>query len=481
MDSPPLESDPIIGQKPSEDCAVVGVVGKEDVLHKIILGLKSLQHRGQESAGIATFDGSQIKVKRGMGLVSEVFRDEDPHIQETLPGNAGVGHTRYSTKGSKNLENAGPFVLSSTTGYLAVSHNGEITNAERIRTELKKKGAMFMTNSDTETMLMEITRDVQEMGIYPGLRLAMSRLKGAYSIALLINDTLFAVRDPLGFRPLTIGRVNDSFVISSESCIYDVLGGELIRDVKPGEVIELRPDGYSTVFKIPSKKTSHCMFEYVYFARPDSVIDGIEVFSTRVNLGRTLSREHPVEADVVIPVPDSGRAHALGFALESGIVYNEGLMKNRFSDRTFIMPTQERRVNAIKLKLNPIKSVIKEKRVVLVEDSIVRGNTIKHIISILRKHGATEVHVRVGSPKIVAPCYFGVDMKTRSEFIAKDKTVDEIREEIGADSLGYISIDGLVKSIGMNTEDLCLGCLTGTYPTTIPGEELVKQTELENY
>ncbi len=481
MASPPLESDPITGQKPSEDCAVVGVVGTEDALPKIILGLRSLQHRGQESAGIAVFNENVIKVKKGMGLVSEVFNEKDPHLRDSLPGNAGIGHTRYSTKGSKSLDNAGPFVLSSTTGYLAVSHNGEITNAERLREVIKKKGAMFITNSDTETMLMEFSRDIAEMGVYPGIRLAMSRLKGAYSIALMVNDTLYAIRDPFGFRPLTIGRVNGSYVVSSESCVYDVLGGEMIRDVKPGEVIELTPNGYNTVMQIPSKTVSHCMFEYVYFARPDSVIDGIEVFETRINLGRSLAREHPVTADVVIPVPDSGRAQAVGFANESGIPYNEGLIKNRFSERTFIMPNQTERINAIKLKLNPIKSAIKGKRVVLVDDSIVRGNTLRHIISILRKQGATEVHVRVGSPQIVAACYFGVDMKTKDEFIARDKSVDEIRKEIGADSLGYISISGLVESIGMPENRLCLGCLTGEYPTYIPGEEKVKQTELENY
>lgn len=481
MVSPPLESDPITGLKPSEDCAVIGIVGNSPVLSNIILGLKTLQHRGQESAGIAVFDGTSIRMKKGMGLVSEVFSDRDLSLSASLSGNVGIGHTRYSTEGSKNLENSGPFVASSSTGYIAVSHNGEVTNAEVVRNRLKKKGSVFQTNSDTEAMLTEISRDIAEMGIYPGLRLAMSRLRGAYSIALMINDVLYAIRDPFGFRPLTIGKVNGSYIVSSESCVYDVLGGEMIRDVKPGEVIELTPGGYNTIVQIPSRRVSHCMFEYVYFARPDSVIDGIEVFNTRINLGRTLSRESPVEADVVIPVPDSGRAHALGFALESGIPYYEGLMKNRFSDRTFIMPTQSERVNAIKLKLNPIKSATVDKRVVLVEDSIVRGNTIRHIVTLLRKHGAREVHVRVGSPQITAPCYFGVDMKTKSEFVARDKTVEEIREEIGADSLGYLSIDGLVESIGMPIEKLCLACLNGEYPTTIPGEETAKQTELENY
>lgn len=482
MASHHLESDPITGQKPSEYCAVIGVVGTVEALPKLILGLRSLQHRGQESAGIAVFNDDQIKVKKEMGLVSEVFNERsDPTLKETLAGTVGVGHTRYSTKGSKNLENAGPFVVSGTSGYVAASHNGEITNAEEIRASMKKKGAMFVTNSDSEAMLMEISRDIAQMGVYPGIRLAMSRLKGAYAIALLVNNVLYAVRDPYGFRPLTIGRSNGSYIISSESCVYDILGGEMIRDVKPGEVIELTPDGYNTVLQVPSKTISHCMFEYVYFARPDSVIDGIEVFESRINLGRTLAKEHPVEADVVIPVPDSGRAQAVGFANESGLPYNEGLIKNRFSERTFIMPTQEERVNAIKLKLNPIKSAIRNRRVVLVDDSIVRGNTLRYIIAMLRKQGALEVHVRVGSPQIVAPCYFGVDMKTKDDFIARDRSVEEIRKEIGADSLGYVSIAGLVESIGMPENHLCTGCLTGKYPTVIPGESTFKQTELENY
>ena len=481
MDSQPLDSDPITGQKPSDHCAVIGVVGDTPVIDNIILGLRTLQHRGQESAGIAVYDGSIIKLKKGMGLVSEVFSHREQNLSGNFYGNVGIGHTRYSTQGSKNLENAGPFVVSSSTGYLAVSHNGEITNAETIREELKRKGSAFLTGSDTEAMLMEIARDVGELGIYPGLKIAMGKLRGSYSIALMINDTLYAIRDPNGFRPLVIGKVDNSYIVSSESCVFDVLGGEMIRDVRPGEVIEMTPKRYTTLFQIRPRRISHCMFEYVYFARPDSIIDNIEVFSTRIKLGKTLARESPVSADIVIPVPDSGRAQALGFAEESGIPYNEGLIKNRFSERTFIMPTQMERKTAVRLKLNPIRSAIEGKRVVLVDDSIVRGNTIKHIVSILRSHGAREVHVRVGSPPIIAPCYFGVDMKTKSEFIARSRSNESIREEIGSDSLAYLSIDGLVSAIGMEKDNLCLGCLTGKYPEPIPGQIKIRQSELENY
>ncbi len=479
--SHPPVSGPITGQKPDEDCAVVGYAGNRNAFPFLLTGLKSLQHRGQESAGIATFDGSMIRIKKGMGLVSEVFKESDPSLNQSLAGNIGVAHTRYSTHGSKNLENAGPITISNSIGYIAISHNGEITNATQLREEMKKRGSAFITSSDTEVMLMEISRNIIELGINAGLRNAVSRLRGAYACALMINGTLYALRDPMGIRPLILGQVGDSYIIASESCVMDVLGGSVVRDVKPGELIEITPSGYKTVFIASTPNTAHCMFEYVYFARPDSVIDGSEVFSARIQMGRRLAKEYPVEADIVIPVPDSGRAQALGFSQQSGIPYGEGLIKNRYSERTFIMPTQEQRANAVRLKLNPIKSAISGKRIVLVEDSIVRGNTINYTVKILRSQGAKEVHVRVASPPIIAPCYFGVDMKTRDQFLARDKTMKEIADEIGADSVGYISIDGLIESIGLANQGLCLGCLTGSYPVPIPGEKYSFQSELENY
>ena len=421
-----------------------------------------------------------IRVKKGTGLVVEVFRDGDQQ-SGILAGSVGVGHTRYSTHGSKNIENAGPFTISNSVGYLALSHNGEITNAEQLREDMKKKGVGFVTSSDTEVMLMEISRNIIEQGINVGLRTSYSKLKGAYAATLMINDTLYALRDPQGIRPLVLGKTSNGYVVASESCAFDVLGATLIRDVQPGELIEITADGYKTVFNVASSRISHCMFEYVYFARPDSKIDGSEVFRTRIVLGRKLAEEHPVDADIVIPVPDSGRAQALGYSQGSGIPYGEGLIKNRFSDRTFIMPTQSQRESAVRMKLNPIKSAVEGKRIVLVEDSIVRGNTIKHVVRNLRSHGAKEVHVRVASPPIVAPCYFGVDMKTRDQFFARDRPLEELRAEIGCDSIGYISVDGLVESIGMEKSNLCLGCLTGAYPILIPGEKYSYQAELENY
>ena len=481
MDSLPQELDPIDGQKPSDYCAVVGYMGKEPAYPNIVASLRTLQHRGQESAGIATYNGSVIRIKKGMGLVPEVFNDKDENNGKVLSGYIGIGHTRYSTAGNKNLENAGPFLLSNALGYMSISHNGEINNAESLKEELKRKGSTFLTSSDTEVMLMVLSREIIDNGIISGFKQAMSKIKGAYSIAAMINGRLFALRDPYGFRPLILGKVNSDYIISSESCVFDVMGGEIIRDVKPGELIEITEEGPVSLFTMPAKRSAHCMFEYVYFARPDSIIDNIEVFDVRIRLGMKLAREFPAEADVVVPVPDSGRAQALGYARESGIMYTEGLIKNRYSERTFIMPDQQKRTSALKMKLNPIKSAIDGKRVVLVDDSIVRGNTMRRIISILRKSGAKEVHVRIGSPQIIAACYFGVDMKTKDQFIAEGHTLDQIRDEIGADSLGYVSVEGLVESVTMERDSLCLGCVTGEYPVELPGKKYVYQTELESY
>ena len=457
MDSPHPELDITTGQKPSEECAVVGYIGN-NAFTNIIFSLRALQHRGQESSGIATFDG-KIHIKKGMGLVSEVFRDE------FLDGRIGIGHNRYSTAGSKGIENAGPFVISSSIGYIGVSHNGEITNAHDLRERLKEKGYIFYSSSDTEVMLTEMVSEINKYGIRDGIKKAMLEIKGAYALAILINDTLYALRDPFGFRPLIMGKNNDGYIVASESAAIDTVSGKVIRDIKPGELVEIKETGYRSIFTIEHQK-SHCMFEYVYFARPDSIIDKKEVFDVRYNIGVKLAMEHPVNADVVVPVPDSGRSQALGYSVYSKIPYSEGLIKNRYSDRTFILPDQKSRYEAIKIKLNTIKSVINEKKIVLVDDSIVRGNTMRYIIGILRKDGATEVHVRVGSPPIVAPCYFGVDMKTKNDFIANGRSVEDIRKEIGADSLGYVSIVGLKESIGMN--ELCVGCLTGKYPDDIP-------------
>ncbi|MHB1492226.1 MAG: amidophosphoribosyltransferase [Thermoplasmataceae archaeon] len=483
MDSPVQHLENTVGQKPNEHCAVVGFYGTDSAFDWIYTSLRTLQHRGQESSGVAIFDGSKINVVRVMGLVNEGFKNlvENGSIYSKLNGNIGVGHNRYSTAGSKDLSGAGPVTVSSMIGELALSHNGEIVNQGELREELKKKGVTFQTQLDTEVLLMVLSREIGEKGVKNGFKNAISLLKGAYSCALLINDKLYAFRDPLGIRPLIFGQVGNHYVVASESSVLDVLGGKIIRDVEPGEVIEFSETGFKVILNSPSLRTAHCMFEYVYFSRPDSVIDGVEVYNTRILMGRQLAKEAPVAADVVVPVPDSGRTQAMGYAMELGIEYSEGLFKNRYSERTFIMPSQSLRSNSVKLKLNPIKSVIAGKKVVLIDDSIVRGTTMRYIVSILRNAGASEIHVRIGSPMIVAPCYLGVDMKTRDQFIAINKSVSEINLEIGSNSLAYLSLGGLKESIGLGNRNLCLGCLTGEYPVKIQGEKYIKQTALESY
>ena len=483
MDSLVQGSENTVGQKPNEHCAVVGFYGTENSFDWIYTSLRTLQHRGQEGSGIAIYDGRRVNVVKVMGLVSDGFKNasESGGIYSKLPGHVGVGHNRYSTAGAKDISGVGPFTVSSSVGEMALSHNGEIVNQNELRDELKRKGITFQTSTDSEVLLMMFSREISERGLKNGLRSAMTQLKGSYSCAFTINEKLYAVRDPLAIRPLMFGKVGDSFVVASESSVIDILGGEIIRDVAPGEVIEFSQLGYKTIVSMPAIKEAHCMFEYVYFSRPDSVIDDVEVYQARINMGRRLAKECPVDADVVVPVPDSGRTQAMGFALESGIEYSEGLFKNRYSERTFIMPTQSLRNSAVAVKFNPIKSVVSGKKIVLVEDSIVRGTTTRHVISILRKAGAAKIHLRIGSPMIVAPCYLGVDMKTRDQFIAIGKTFDDISREIGADSVGYLSIEGLRESIGLGKKGLCIGCLTGEYPVKILGEKYIQQTALESY
>jgi len=473
VDSLPRGSDPIDGQKPSEDCAVVGFKGRINAYEPIITALRTLQHRGQESAGMAVFDGRKTVLKKGRGLVTDVFNP----ATDSIKGRVGVGHTRYSTAGSKDVIDAGPFVINSQVGFISVSHNGEIVNADELKEEMKKEGVNFQSDSDTEVLLAELSRNISKYGLKKGFEVSMTTLRGAYACAVSINERLFAMRDPNGIRPLIIGRNADGYIIASESCAIDALEGTVIRNVEPGEVVELTDDGPKTIALRAGEKTAHCMFEYVYFSRPDSTIDGINVYMARVKMGMMLAKESPVDADLVIPVPDSGRSQAIGFSMQSGIPYTEGLMKNRYSERTFIMPTQSDRKAAIRLKLNPVREVISGKRIVLVDDSIVRGNTMRFIVSMMRKYGAKEVHVRIGSPHIIAPCYFGVDMKTKDQFIARGKTDAEINSEIGADSLAFLSIDGLKEAIGLDENSLCLGCLTGIYPIDISKKLAEKITQ----
>ncbi len=475
----PLAGGPIPGpRKRNEYCGVAGFSSSLDVSRFLYFSLRALQHRGQESAGIATYLDGRIRVHRGMGLVHEVF---DSTILDSLRGNVGIGHVRYSTMGGSKEENAQPLYIYTMEHEIAVAHNGEIVNVEELKKFLNCMGSAFVTKSDSEVIARLLAYEITKHGIIQGLKNTVLKLRGSFSLAVLIDNRLFAIRDPLGIRPLALGKITGGYGVASESTAFHSLGGEFLRDVRPGEIAEIRNDRIITHHIFERKNKAHCMFEYVYFARADSIIDGRPVYEVRRMIGRILAREHPAKADFVVPVPDSGRAHALGYSEESGIPYAEGLMKNRYVERTFIMPSQESRVMEINMKLSPVKSVIENRSIVLVDDSIVRGNTMRKIVKMLKDAGAREVHVRIGSPPIIAPCYLGIDMKTRDQFIASGRSVEEIARIIGADSLGYISIEGLVKAIGLPRKDLCLGCLTGRYPVPIKGEKIRFQSDLEEF
>ena len=460
----------------NECCGVVAVASRNKVAENIYIALMALQHRGQEAAGMAIFN-KKIENFKGLGLVDEAFKGIN--LQE-INGNAGIGHVYYSIKIS-SPENAQPTLLQTPVGEIAIAHNGIITNWKKLKEELMEEGHSFLYGNEEEVVGYLLAKYLEDKSIEKAVKSLMKKIEGSYSFTLMLNDRVFGLRDPLGIKPLCLGEIENGYIIASESVAIDALGGKFIRDVMPGELIEITPDGYKSYKLVNEKHKAHCFFEYVYFARADSVIDGIDVYKTRERLGEILAEEHPVDADYVVPIPDSGRAHAYGYSKASGIPLAEGLMKNRYIARTFILPTQQIREKLVQMKLNPVKSIINGKKIVLVDDSIVRGTTIKKIIALLRRHGAKEVHVRIGSPPIIAPCYFGIDMTTREQLIASNKTIEEIRKEINADSLGYISIDGLVKAIGIEKNNLCLGCVTGEYPVKIEGEKYRFQERLEKW
>lgn len=440
--------------------------------------MRVLQHRGQESAGIAVYSNG-IKALKGMGLAHQALRADD---LRNLRGEIGIGHVRYSTVGSSTLDNAQPVVMSTNYGDIALAHNGEIVNSDQLRDGLKKKGWAFATTSDSEIIIRMLANDISNTGDpVRSVRNVMSLLIGSYSITLMVDNRVFALRDPLGIRPLCVGRTKEGYAAASESVVFDTLGGEFMRDVEPGELIELLPGEIRSIKTGLAKGRAHCMFEWVYIARADSCLDGRLVYDVRRRIGRRLAEEQPVDADVIVPVPDSGRSHSMGYSEVSGIPYSEGLMKNRYVERTFIMPEQNDRSTGVMLKLNPLKSVIKDKRIVLVDDSIVRGTTMRQIVQLVRNAGAKEVHVRVGSPPIRAPCYFGIDMKTRDQFAATGRTVEQISNMLTADSLGYLSVEGLVDAIGHPASDLCLGCLTEEYPLPVEGERTRFQKKLDSF
>ena len=446
-------------------CGVVGIYCKDENLtaHLTFYSLFSLQHRGQESAGIAVF-GDDIKIVKGMGLVNDVF---DQETLRTLKGKIAVGHVRYSTTGGSKIENAQPFVVRTKSGVITIAHNGNLVNYLALREELEKLGSVFVSESDTEVIAQLLAKLLLSHDIEDALKLLCKRLRGSYTLIISIDDTLIAFRDPLGFKPLCFGKADFGYVFASESCAIDAVNAKLIRDVKPGEAIIVENGEIKSVFIEKSKKKAICVFEYIYFARPDSVIDGRSVYEVRNSIGKILAEESPVEADIVSPVPDSGTTSAIGFAEASGIKYLEALIKNRYVGRTFIMPSQGLREFSVRIKMNTVKENVKGKRVVLIDDSIVRGTTSRKIVDMVRDAGAKEVHFRVGSPPIISPCYFGIDMQTREELIASRKTVEEIRKEINADSLAYLSLDGLLKAVKIKKENLCLACLTGNYPIDV--------------
>jgi len=464
-----------------EECGVVGVSYSNDAPSalSIYYALYALQHRGQESAGIAVHDGTQVMTLKGMGLVPDVFNRGD--IQK-LKGSVGIGHVRYSTTGGSKIENCQPLIVSSKSGTIAIAHNGNLVNSKELRSALEKEGRIFLSDSDTEVIAHLLVKKLLHSELEDAVRELMKQVIGSYSLVILVDNKLLAVRDPLGIKPLCLGQIDNGYMVASESAAIDILNGVLIRDIAPGEMLIFKDGGMESKQLVRSKNYAHCVFEYIYFARPDSVIDGELVYSVRMRIGQTLFSEHPVKADIVSPVPDSGITAAIGFSKRSGIDYMEGLMKNRYIGRTFIMPGQDMRETAVRLKLNTIKPNIEGKKVVLVDDSIVRGTTSRRIIDLMRKSGARELHMRVASPPIISPCYLGIDMATREELIAAHKAVKGVEAVINADSLGFISIEGLVSSIGIPRDDLCLGCLTGAYPVEIPGEQCArKQLKLSEF
>ena len=444
-----------------DECGVFGIFDHEEAAKLTYLGLHALQHRGQESAGIVSADGSDLHIAKGMGLVQEIFTAE---AMGHLHGAAAIGHTRYSTAGDTSLVNAQPIVIDCNKGKLALGHNGNLTNAIELRRRLEHRGSIYQTTSDTQEIVHLIARSSARN--LPGAAVdALNQVAGAYSLLLLNRDELYAIRDPHGFRPLNLGRLGKAWVVASETCAFDLIGAEYVREVEPGELVRISKSGIESINFSPEKPHQYCIFEHVYFARPDSIIFGRQVNESRERLGQMLAREHPAEADIVVPVPDSGVPAAIGYAQESGIPFRLGLIRNHYIGRTFIEPVQAIRDFGVKLKLNPVRRLLEGRRIVLVDDSIVRGTTSRKIVRMVREAGAAEVHVRISCPPTLSPCHYGIDTPTREELIAAQQPVEEIRQYLGADSLGYLSLENLRAAIGDAKGEFCTSCYTGSYPT----------------
>jgi len=456
-----------------DECGVFGIFGREEAAKLTYLGLYALQHRGQESAGIASTDGNSLEFYKSMGLVQEIFT---PEVLARLPGTAAIGHTRYSTAGETALTNAQPVVIDCNKGKLAVAHNGNLTNALELRRRLEHSGSIFQTTSDTEVIVHLVARS-KARNLVGALADAAQQVEGAYSLVILTRDEVFAMRDPRGFRPLNLARLEDAWVVASETCAFDLIDAEYVREIEPGELVRISRSGVESIRFAPEKPHQFCIFEHVYFSRPDSVVFGRPVNQSRERLGRLLAKEHAVEADVVIPVPDSGVPAAIGYAAESGIPFRMGLIRNHYIGRTFIEPVQAIRDFGVKLKLNPVRRMIEGQRVILVDDSIVRGTTSRKIVRMVREAGATEVHVRISCPPTISPCFYGVDTPTRNELIAANNSVDEIRQFLEADTLGYLSLNGLREAVEDREGQFCTACYTGVYPTELVQLEVEAQRE----
>ena len=457
-----------------EECGVFALYGHPEASNLVYLGLYALQHRGQESAGIASSDGRKIHCMKEMGHVAEIFT---PDVLNQLPGSLSIGHTRYSTAGDTAIRNAQPLSVACSKGQVAVAHNGNLTNAIELRRELEEDGSSFQSTSDTEVVLHLVARS-RERTLAGALRDALLQIEGAFSLVFLAQDRIIVARDPHGFRPLAMGRLDMpdgtvATVFASETCAFDLINATYVGEVEPGEMVIVGPEGITRERYTTPEPTAHCVFEHVYFARPDSLVFGTAVAESRERMGRMLAQEHPVAADVIVPVPDSGVAAAIGYAAESGIPYKQALIRNHYVGRTFIEPSQAIRDFGVKLKLNPVRHLLEGKRVILVDDSIVRGTTSRKIVRMVRSAGAKEVHLRISCPPTISPCYYGVDTPSREELIAANKNLQEIQDFVEADSLAYLSLGALNESVRDSENKYCYSCYTGKYPTLVQIDELI--------
>lgn len=447
--------------RPEEECGIFGIFNHPEASNLTYLGLYALQHRGQEACGIVSSDGMTLHTHKAMGLVADVFGDQN--IFSRLPGQAAIGHVRYSTAGSSVIKNTQPIMVEYSRGAIAVAHNGNIVNAQLIRSELEAYGSIFQTSMDTE-IIVHLLATARDDSLVARITSALERIEGAYCLLFLTETRMIAARDPYGFRPLCLGKLGGSYVIASESCALDLIEAEFIREIEPGELVVIDKNGITSCQPWKKEKPQPCIFEFVYFARPDSFIFGKNVYMVRKEMGRQLAREHGVEADIVIAVPDSGVPAAMGYAEEAGIPFEMGLIRNHYVGRTFIEPQQSIRHFGVKIKLNPVREILKGKRVVIIDDSIVRGTTSRKIVKMVRNAGASEIHMRISSPPTSYPCYYGIDTPNRKELISASHTIEEIRKYITADTLGYLSHDGLSKSVGAENSIYCSACFTGDYP-----------------